>query len=113
MERKVMGWRMLATIVAVFLLLFGVAMVSILSTRQADEAKYAQQQAQIVSLEKGLSSLKNDLARVGSDGYVENEARVKYDYIKNGEYRFEFSDPKRLEYYTEEELQVILDEQLY
>jgi hypothetical protein len=77
---------------------------------EAQEAQYARQQAQIVDMELNLTTLKNDLARVGTDGYVENEAREKLDFIREGEIVFAFENPDALKGYTEEEYQIIMDE---
>lgn len=113
MDRKVISWRGMAIIAIVFFAVFGAAMYGILTSRHAMQEQYALQHQQIVSMELDVSELKSELARVGTDGYVENEAREKYDYIKDGEMRFEFSDPQKLQNYTAEEWQVILDEKLY
>lgn len=113
MDRKVISWRGIAFFVGAFLVVFAIAMFGILSSRYAMEKQYAQQQSRIVDMEMNVSELKNELARVGTDGYVENEAREKYDYIKNGEMRFAFTDPQKLQYYTEEEWLIILEEGLY
>lgn len=113
MGRRVIGWKGMALITAGMLLLFGCALYGVLSSRSAMEAQARQQQEQIVVMEQSVAELKAELARVGTDGYVENEAREKYDYVKNGEMRFEFSDPAKLQNYTEEEWQIILEEDLY
>jgi len=113
MGRKVITWRGMVVISAVFLLAFGCVMYGSLSSRSAMEAQYAKQQETIVQMQQEVSELKSELARVGTDGYVENEARERYDYIMDGEMRFEFSDPDKLENYTEEEWQIIMDEKLY
>ena len=113
MGRRVVSWRGMAIISAVFLAAFAIALFGILSSRQAMEKQYALRQQQVVDMELDVSALKAELARVGTDGYVENEAREKYDYVKSGEMRFEFSDPGKLQNYTEEEWQIILDEKLY
>ena len=77
------------------------------------EAQYDQRQQGIVQQEQQLASLRNELARVGTDGYVENEARERYDYVREGEVRFVFSAPEKLTYYTEDEWEIIMDEELY
>lgn len=113
MDRKVISWRGMVIITVIFLAVFGVAMLGILSSRRALENDYALKQQQVVVMEQDVAKLRSELARVGTDGYVENEAREKYDYIKQGEMRFAFSDPQKLQYYTEEEWQIILQERLY
>jgi len=113
MDRKVISWRGMAVFAAILVAIFGVTMYGVLRSRHAMQEQYALQHQQIVSMELDVSELKNELARVGTDGYVENEAREKYDYVKAGEMRFEFSDPQKLQNYTAAEWQVILDEKLY
>ncbi len=113
MDRKVISWRGMAVITMAFLVVFGIALFGVLSSRHAMQQQFQQQQSQIVDMELNVSELKSELARVGTDGYVENEAREKYDYIKSGEMRFEFSDPQKLQNYTEDEWQIIVDENLY
>ena len=49
---------------------------------------------------------------MGTDSYVENEAREKYGYIQEGEICFEFTNPEVLNNYTREEWQIIVDERL-
>ena len=113
MDRKIISWRGMAVIVLAFLVVFGIALYGVLSSRRAMQQQFREQQGQIVDMELNVSELKNELARVGTEGYVENEAREKYDYIKSGELRFEFADPQKLQNYTEDEWQIIVDENLY
>ena len=54
--------------------------------------------------------VRSELARVGSEGYVENAAREEYGFIKQGEIVFAFENPDALKGYTEEEYQIIMDE---
>ena len=113
MGRRVISWKGMAVITAAILLFFGCILYGILSSRSAMEAQARSRQEQIVVMEQSVAGLKAELARVGTDGYVENEAREKYDYVKTGEMRFEFKDPGKLQNYTEDEWQIILDEDLY
>lgn len=113
MRGKVMTWRGMLMIAGAFFLVFVVALCGVLSSRSAMEAQYAQQQQGIVLMEQDVAALRSELERVGTDGYVENEARTRYDYVRSGEIRFEFSDPEMLSHYTEEEMEIIMDEELY
>ncbi len=113
MGRKTITWRGMIFITAVMLLLFAVGMVRVMSSRSEMEERYARQQADIVVMEQELAALKNELARVGTDGYVENEARERYEYVREGEVRFEFADPDKLDNYTEDEWNIIMEEGLY
>ena len=113
MGHKTITWRGMIFISVAMLLLFAVAMVRETNHRNAMEAQYDQRQQGIVQQEQQLASLRNELARVGTDGYVENEARERYDYVREGEVRFVFSAPEKLTYYTEDEWEIIMDEELY
>lgn len=113
MRGKYITWRGMIFIAGTFLLIFAVTLSGVLVSRHTMEAQYAQQQATIVVMEQEVAALRNELARVGTDGYVEIEARTRYDYVRNGEIRFEFSDPSLLDNYTMQEWDVIMDEQLY
>ncbi len=113
MREKVITWRSLIIITAAFLVIFAIAMYGILSSRAAMEAQYAQQQENIVQMEQVVAALKSELRRVGTDDYVENEAREHYDYVRSGEILFSFANPALLENYTEAEWQIVLEEGLY
>lgn len=113
MRNKIMPWRGLIIIAGAFLLIFAVTLGGVLRSRSAMQAQYEQQQQAIVVMEQQVAALRNELSRVGTDAYVENEARTRYDYVRVGEIRFEFSDPDLLDNYTTEEWDIIMDEQLY
>ena len=61
-------------------------------------------------MEMEYADLLLQLQRVGSEGYVENEAREKYEFIRQGEIVFAFENPDVLKGYTQEEYQIIMDE---
>ena len=113
MGGKVITWKGMIFIAGAFFVVFLVLLSSVLASGKAMEEQYAQQQQHIVVMEQDVAALRNELARVGTDGYVENEARTRYDYVRMGEIRFEFSDPDKLDNYTETEWNIIMDEGLY
>ena len=112
MRGKVMTWRGILIIAGAFAVVFAVAIIGVMSSRSAMNEQLAQQQQRIVAMEQQVAELRNELSRVGTDGYVENEARTRYDYVRNGEIRFEFSDPQMLSYYTQSEWEIIMDERI-
>lgn len=113
MKDRMFPWRGIIIIAGFFFVLFLVAYIGVLNSRNAMEAQYAERQAEIVVKEREVAALRSELARVGTDGYVENEARTRYDYVRNGEIRFEFADPEKLGNYTEAEWDIIMDAGLY
>ncbi len=113
MRGKVITWRGMIVIAGVFLLAFLVGLAWVYIARRPMEEQSALRQDTIVRLEQEVAELRTELERVGTDGYVEIQARTNFDYVRNGEIRFEFSDPDRLSYYTEEEWDIIMEEELY
>lgn len=109
-DRRYFSWKFMAILVVLLVILFCVAMHWV---SQDIEKLQAQDEALRLSLnvmDLERANLELELARVGSDGYVENEAREHYGFIRNGEIIFAFADPDALKGYTEEEYQIILDE---
>lgn len=113
MNRKMFPWRGIIIIAGFSFVLFLVAFVGVRNSRSAMEAESRARQAEIVVMEREVAALRSELARVGTDGYVENEARARYDYVRNGEIRFEFADPKKLGNYTDAEWEIVMDAGLY
>ena len=80
-----------------------------------DRTRQLQQETESLRLtisakEAELNALKQELQRVDSDGHVENVARQEHDFIRKGEIIFRFDDPSKLEGYTIEEYQFIMEE---
>lgn len=109
-DRRYFSWKFMAFIAIVLVLAF----CAVMHWVRADIAKL---QAQDESLRLTVSvmdmenvNLNLELARVGSEGYVENEARENYGFIRQGEIIFAFEDPEALKGYTLEEYQIIMEE---
>lgn len=109
-DRRYFSWQFMAILVLLLVILFAAAMHWV---NQDIKNLQAQDEALRLSLnvmDMEHANLELELARVGSDGFVENEAREHYGFIRNGEIIFAFADPDALKGYTEEEYQIILDE---
>jgi len=61
-------------------------------------------------LQEEEKDLKNQLSIVGTEDYIVSSAMEHYSYVKKDDIRFEFSNPEALYTYTEEELQILVDE---
>ena len=61
-------------------------------------------------LEEEYKSLNRQLNVVGTDEYIMSSAVRDYSYVKKDAIRFEFTNPEALYAYSEEELQVLMDE---
>ncbi len=109
-DRRYISWRGIALGAALLLILFFVALYWVHADIKRLEAEDAALQLKVNVMEMDYADLQLELARVGSDGYVENAARENYGFIKNGEILFAFEDPDVLKGYTEEEYQIIMDE---
>lgn len=61
-------------------------------------------------LEEEFKSLNKQLNVVGTDEYIMSSAVRDYSYVKKDAIRFEFTNPEVLYAYSEEELQILMDE---
>ena len=61
-------------------------------------------------LEEEFKSLNRELNVIGTDEYIMSSAVKDYSYVKNDAIRFEFTNPEVLYAYSEEELQILMDE---
>ena len=61
-------------------------------------------------LQEEEKDLKNQLSIVGTEDYIVSSAMENYSYVKKDDIRFEFSNREALYTYTEEELQILVDE---
>lgn len=108
-DRRFFSWPFMGLMAALMVILFGAALHWINADIKNLQARNDALQITMSDLDLDYADLKNELERIGSDGYVENEAR-ELGYIREGEIIFAFSDPDALKGYTEEEYQIILEE---
>ena len=113
MENKVMPWKGVFFFAFLIFALFAVLLLGILNKEQIMSKQLLEQQAEVAVMARQVVALRNELERVGTDGYVENEARSRYGYVRDGEIRFEFSDPDKLRFYTPEEWDIVVDAGLF
>lgn len=109
-DRRYISWRGMALGTALLLTLFFAALYWVRMDTKRLEAEAEALQLKVSVMEMDYAALQLELARVGSDGYVENAARENYGFIKDGEILFAFENPDVLKGYTEEEYQIIMDE---
>ena len=96
----------LSLILAVFLFLH-LLMKGDLSRKAEQEETL---RAALAELQEEEKDLKNQLSIVGTEDYIVSSAMENYSYVKKDDIRFEFSNPEALYTYTEEELQILVDE---
>ena len=109
-DRRYISWRGMALATVLLVGLFCVSLHWVRSDIEQLKTKDTTLQLKVNLMEMDYADLLLELQRVGSEGYVENEAREQYGFIREGEIIFAFEDPKVLEGYTEEEYQTIMDE---
>ena len=96
----------LSVILAVFLCLHLIMRGDL--SRKAEEEEALQ--LALAELQEEEKDLINQLNLVGTDSYIISSARENYAFLKEGEIRFEFSNPGALYTYSEEELRILVDE---
>ena len=93
MRRTVNIWVLIGALFCVLVAFF--CMSSSLSIGELDDA-YGQSKARLAELQKDQAALKDTLASVGSDAYIENQARTVYGYMMPDEIRLVISNPETL-----------------
>ena len=108
--RRYFSWTFMIILAILILILFSGAMLWV--NADIEKLQTKDENLRLSNQQKHLEyeDLVLQLNRMGSDGYVENEAREKYDFIREGEIIFAFEDPEALKGYTQEEYQIIMDE---
>lgn len=109
-DRQYISWRGMALGSGLLVIVFFFALHWVRADVNKLHAQETTLQYTVNVMEMDYADLLLQLQRVGSEGYVENEAREKYKYIRDGEIIFAFENPELLKGYTEEEYQIIMDE---
>lgn len=109
-SRHYFAWPVIAFILVVMLAAFFIVLHQMHRRTQLLEFEAESLRMSIAAKEAELAALEEELQRVDSDGHIENVARQEHDFIRKGEILFKFNDPSKLEGYTIEEYQFIMDE---
>ncbi len=99
------GWA-LAGILAVFLILYGIASRQ-LGSRQEEENLL---RAKLNDLEEKNQEMDAELKLVGTEDYIVSSAMNNYAFMNKDDLRFQFTNPEALYAYTEEELEILMAE---
>ena len=94
-DRRYIRWQGMALGCVALVVLFCVSMHWVRTDIAKLQAQDTTLQYSVSVMEMEYADLLLQLQRVGSEGYVENEAREKYDFIRQGEIVFEFEFPER------------------
>ncbi len=96
----------LGVMVLLFLALHAVLRGAV--NNKAEEEKLLR--IQKTRLEEENKDLSNRLDVVGTEAYIMSSAVKDYAYVRQDAIRFEFTNPEALYAYTDEELQILMDE---
>ena len=96
----------LAVMLVIFLIIHSVLRGNL--NEKAEEEKILR--VKKTRLEEEYKSLNKQLNVVGTEEYIMSSAVRDYSYVKRDAIRFEFTNPEALYAYSEEELQILMDE---
>ena len=96
----------LGVVAGVFLILHSVL------KSNGDEKRQKQQElrVQLTRLEEENKELLNKLNLAGTDEYIMANAVKKYSYVRKDAIRFEYTNPEAIYAYTDQEMQILMDE---
>jgi len=97
-------------ILGIMLLVFLVLHSLLQGTVDEKTEKEKALRVKLTKLEEENKNLNTQLNVVGTDEYIMSSAVRDYSYVKKDAIRFEFTNPEALYAYTDEELQILMDE---
>ena len=109
-QRGVLRWRYLIAALAVMVLVFALVMRGVMSDREEVLARQAAADCDLTLAQERYDALTVRLQQIGSSGYIENIARQNFAFLKDGELRFEVTNPEDLNGYTYEEMKILQQE---
>ena len=109
-SRHYFSWPVLAFLLVAALTVFFIVLHQVHGRTRQLEFQADALRMSVSAKEAELAELQQELLRIDSDGHIENVARQEHDFIRKGEILFKFNDPSKLEGYTTEEYQFIMDE---
>lgn len=113
MNHRVIRWQALVLASVVILGLFVWAFWRNSQDLEVETSRQAALQRTLTLLQNEQLQLTEQLAQVGTSSYIEYRAREDYAFLKPGELRFEIVNEECLESYTEEEMNILMQELVY
>ena len=107
---KTMNMKGFLLILGIMLLIFLILHSVLKSTVDEKAEKEKALRVQLTQLEEENKNLINRLDNVGTDEYIMSSAVRDYSYVRKDAIRFEFTNPEALYAYTDDELQILMDE---
>ena len=96
----------LGVMLLIFLILHSV-LRGVVNERTEEEKRL---QVKKLKLEEEFKNLNRQLSVVGTEEYIRSSAVRDFSYVQKNAIRFEFTNPEVLYAYSEEELQILMDE---
>ena len=97
-------------ILAIMLVIFLVFHLTMKSAVDEKSEKAQLLRIQKTKLEEEYKNLNSELSIIGTEDYMMTSAVKEYSYGQKDAIRFEYTNPEALYAYTEEELQILMDE---
>lgn len=94
--RKTINIWVLISLLACIMIAFFCYSSSLNSTIEELNATYDSSKIRLADLQSQQASLKSTLEKVGSDSFIENQARTMYGYMKPDEIRLVITNPEAL-----------------
>jgi len=107
---KTMNLKGFVLILGIMLALFLAVHLVLQGNLNATAEKENTLRVALTRLQEENKELDNQLQVVGTDGYIVSSAMQNYDYVRQDAIRFEFTNPEALDAYSEEEMQIYMDE---
>lgn len=108
--RRTMNMKGFLLLLAVILLVFLALHLILRGSLNSRQAKEAELRASLARLEEENRDMNNQLSVVGTKDYIVSSAMENFSYISRNDIRFSFSNPEALYAYSEEEIQILMDE---
>jgi len=107
---RTMSLKGFVLILGIMLLVFLVLHLTMKGSLDGNAEKEKALRVKLTRLEEENKDLNAQLNVVGTDDYIRTSAVRDYAYVKKDAIRFEYTNPEALYAYSEQELQIFMDE---
>lgn len=107
---KTMNLKGFLLILGIMLLIFLILHTVLKGSVDEKAEKEKELRVQLTKLEEENKKLSNKLNSVGTEEYIMSSAVKDFSYVRKNAIRFEFTNPEALYAYSEDELQILMDE---
>ena len=105
-----MNWRGFVVILAVILIVFLPLHLTMKAKRAEQDERKTAENAKLIQQEELNQKLKRKLENTETGDYIAQVAIQKYDFVNKNDIRFEIVNPDALNLYTDEEIQILIQE---